>query len=285
MKLANIQGRAHLVSEAGGCDINTASAGKFSADLDELIPVLNDLKTWATNEKPTLDASLSTTALATDLSQLDAPIQRPSQIFAIGLNYQAHADEGGLEVPKEPMVFTKFASSLAGPGADVPVVSGTVDWEVELVAVIGKPGRNISEGDALSHVAAYCVGQDISNREKQFVSQPAQFSLAKSHLAFSPIGPWLTTADEVDPNNLKISCGNEEQVLQDGHTSLMMFNTAQIIAYLSTFCELRTGDLIFTGTPDGVGIGRQPPLFVQEGWTVTSTIEKLGELKNTFVKA
>ncbi len=282
MKIARINGRAHIVSADGGFDVAAASNGAFSDDPQDLLTKVPDLQKWVDTEQPVLDPMLSVEKLSQNLSMLDAPITNPSQIFAIGLNYKAHSEESGLEVPKEPMVFTKFPSSLAGPSARAPLPSKMVDWEVELVVVIGTPGRNISKADAMTHVAAYCVGQDVSDRASQFVSTPAQFSLAKSFASFSPIGPWLTTSDDVDASSLRISCRTEEQVLQDGNTSQLIFDIPTLISYLSNVCELRTGDLIFTGTPDGVGIARSPHLFIDNGWVIESTIDGLGTIRTSF---
>jgi len=196
------------------------------------------------------------------------------QVFAIGLNYADHADETGLEIPEQPMVFTKWTSSLAGPGAVVSLPADTVDWEVELVAVVGKGGRDIAAADALDHIAGYCIGQDISERRLQMASTPAQFSLAKSLRNFSPIGPWLTTLDEIaDPMDLAIGCRREGETLQSSRTSNLIFDVPTLIEYLSARVELMPGDILFTGTPDGVGVGRRPRVFIEPGWTITGVHE------------
>ncbi len=281
MKIANLGGRAHIVTPKGGIDVAAASMGHFSSDPRNLLGRLAELAAWFEDADPGLDPNLSTIELQADLSRLDAPIGDPEQIFAIGINYPGHVQESGMEVPEHPMVFTKFPSSLAGPLAHVPLPSGTVDWEVELVVVIGEPGRNISKEKAMNHVAGYCVGQDYSDRISQFVSDPAQFCMAKSFEAFSPIGPWITTPDEVDVSSLRLTCANSEEVLQDGTTADLIFDVPTLIAYLSSVCELRTGDLIFTGTPEGIGAVRKPPMFIKDGWSITSSIEGLGSIKNT----
>lgn len=280
MKIASIGGRAHIVTPKGGIDIAAASGGKFSSHVKTLMSQTTELGSWLGGATPDYDPALSTSTLQANLSRLDAPIGDPDQIFAIGVNYPGHVKESGLQTPSDPMVFTKFQSSLAGPGAQVPLPSQTVDWEVELVVVVGKAGRSISKDDAMKHVAGYCVGQDLSDRSTQFVSDPAQFSMGKSYEAFSPIGPWITTADEVDAAALRLTCSNDGQSLQDGNTKDMIFDVPALIAYLSSICELHVGDLIFTGTPDGVGIGRKPYMFISDGWKLTSTIEDLGTLEN-----
>lgn len=280
MKLANIGGRAHIISEVGGADIAQLTGGKFPADMRSLLDQIAELAIWLDEKKPGLDPAFSEAVLGENLSALDAPISNPSQIFAVGLNYQAHGIETGMAIPDEPMIFTKFPSSIAGPGDVIRLPADTVDWEVEMVIVIGKPGRNITRDAALAHVAGYCVGQDLSERRLQMASKPPQFSLAKSFEAFAPIGPWITTADEVDCRQLGIGSSIGGEVLQDGNTSQMIFDVPTLVTYLSNVCELRTGDLIFSGTPDGVGFSRQPPRFLADGDLLESHIHGLGRLSN-----
>lgn len=283
MRLANVEGRACVVSDTGGVDLYDASDGGFGPLVDDVIGVLDELGGWLADVGPQLDPNLSTDALTDDLSRLGPPVTRPRQVFAIGLNYADHATESGLELPAQPMVFPKWVSSLAGPAASVKLPADSVDWEVELVAVIGKAGRNIEVADALDHVAGFCVGQDLSERNLQMASVPPQFGLAKSMANFSPTGPWLTTLDELDdPNDLAIGCSLGDEVLQSSRTSHLIFDVPTVVAYLSDHVELFVGDLIFTGTPDGVGFGRQPQRFIEPGWTITSEIEGLGRLVNSF---
>ena len=284
MRLANVAGRACLVTPTGGVDLFAASDGRFPDNVDAAIGQLAEIAAWFEAADVALDPGLSTNALLDDLSRLGPPVTRPPQIFAIGLNYADHAEETGLELPSQPMVFTKFASSLAGPGAEVPVLADTIDWEVELVAVIGTGGRDIAAADAWSHIAGFCIGQDVSERRLQMASAPAQFSLAKSLRNYSPIGPWITTLDELDhPADLAISCRRDDEVLQSSRTTSLIFDVPSLVEYLSAHVELLTGDLIFTGTPDGVGVGRRPRVFIQPGWEIRSEIEGLGHLHNSFV--
>ncbi len=280
MKIANINGRAHIVTQTGGVDIETASQGKFGADPQRLIEQLDELKAWYAQNKPAEDSSLSTVALQQDLSRLCSPVPNPGQVFAVGLNYKAHGNEVAMAIPEQPMIFTKFSSSIAGPGATIVLPADTVDWEVELVVVIGKRGRHIHASAALDHIAGYCVGQDISERTLQMANNPPQFSIAKSFEAFAPTGPWLTTADEVDVNSLRLTCRAGGETLQDGNTKDMLFNVPTLIAYVSGICELRAGDVIFSGTPDGVGFVRNPPRFIKDGWLLESSIEGLGSMAN-----
>ena len=284
MKLANVEGRACIVTDEGGIDLAAASSGMFSSLVDDVIPVLTQVGAWMQEATPELDPSLSTETLQGELERLGPPVTRPVQVFAIGLNYADHADETGLDLPEQPMVFTKWTSSLAGPGAVVSLPADTVDWEVELVVVIGRGGRDIVAADAFDHIAGYCIGQDISERRLQMASSPAQFSLAKSLQNFSPVGPWLTTLDELgDPNDLAIGCHKDDEVLQQSRTSHLIFDVPTLIEYLSARIELLPGDMIFTGTPDGVGVGRRPRVFIEPGWTITSEIEGLGQMQTRFV--
>jgi 2-keto-4-pentenoate hydratase/2-oxohepta-3-ene-1,7-dioic acid hydratase in catechol pathway len=284
MKIASIRGRALILTQAGHIDIHHASQGRFPSASDDLIPLLPEVKAWYETEQPAVTNSGSIAALESNLSQLDPPLMRPRQIFAIGLNYKSHAEEVDMAVPNSPMVFTKFPSSITGPGDPIPLPPGTVDWEVELVAVIGKGGRNISRNQAMDHICAYTIGQDVSERTLQMADSPPQFSLAKSHQGFAPIGPWLTTADEItNPQDLAIQCNLDGEVLQSARTSMMIFDIATQVTHLSSVCELFPGDLIFTGTPDGVGMSRTPPRFLEAGKTLSSSIEGLGAMRNPCV--
>jgi 2-keto-4-pentenoate hydratase/2-oxohepta-3-ene-1,7-dioic acid hydratase in catechol pathway len=213
-------------------------------------------------------------------------VPRPAKVFAIGMNYREHAKEAGLEIPKSPVVFTKFPNCLVGPRADVELSSDFVDWEVELVVVIGRGGRRIAESKAFEHVAGYCVGQDISDRRIQFSDKPPQFSMGKSIDTFGPIGPALVSVDGVgQPNDLALTCDVAGERMQDARTSDMIFSVAELIAFLSSMCTLEPGDLIFTGTPSGVGSTRNPRRYLKAGEEIVSTIEHLGTLVNRCVPA
>src|SRR5665213_2849175 len=282
MRLANLDGRATIVADDGIIDVANASNGAFSASIEKCLGQLDKLDAWYRSAQPTLTQKIGVDTLAQDTRL--GPVVRPQQVFAIGLNYRQHAAESGLEVPKEPMVFTKFASSVCGPNEQLPIPGPSTDYEAELVVIIGATLRNVGVDEALAGVAGYCVGQDYSDREWQFRGSPPQFSLAKSFRNFAPIGPWLTTADEIaDPNDLAISTTVNDVVMQDSTTSDMVFSVAHLISYLSSVCELRRGDLIFTGTPQGVGHARQPPVFLQPGDVVVTSIEGLGTIRNVVV--
>ncbi|MFD6224381.1 fumarylacetoacetate hydrolase family protein [Nocardia asteroides] len=284
MKLANLAGRATLVTDDGIVDIHDGSDGRLPRDPDRALEMLADIDRWYRRECPDLDPAHTAVSLAADPSPLGPPVVRPSQIFAIGLNYAAHAAETKRLLPTTPLVFTKFASALAGPGETIALPTQTCDWEVELVVVVGRAGREIPIGSALEHVAGYCVGQDISERNSQLAGERPQFAMAKSHRGFAPIGPWLTTPDELtDPGDLAIEASIDGQNVQTGRTSDMIFDVSTLISYLSQTCELCVGDLIFTGTPPGVGQSRTPPRFLAPGDLLCSQIEGLGGLRNRFV--
>jgi 2-keto-4-pentenoate hydratase/2-oxohepta-3-ene-1,7-dioic acid hydratase in catechol pathway len=219
-----------------------------------------------------------------DEAALGPPVPRPAKVFAIGVNYREHVREAGMEMPKTPMVFTKFPSCLAGPRADVVLSSTYVDWEVELVVVVGRGGRNIAEARALEHVAGYTVGQDVSDRKLQFSDQPPQFCLGKSIDTFGPTGPAVVSLDGVrDPNDLALTCDVSGERMQDGRTSDMIFPVPALLAYVSARCTLEPGDLVFTGTPSGIGSTRNPRRYLHAGEVVTSTIEDLGTMVNRCV--
>ncbi len=228
-------------------------------------------------------ASAETVALA-DVTLL-APVQRPGKIFAIGLNYRDHVEESGMEVPQNQVWFTKAVTSVAGPTQDVliPRVSDYVDYEVELVAVIGKGGKNISAADAASHVFGYTAGNDVT--ERMWQHRTPQWSLGKSFDTHAPIGPWIVTADEIgDPHGLDVACFVNDDRRQSSNTKHLIFNIWQQIEHLSAAMTLEPGDLIFTGTPSGVGAARDPRLFLAPGDVLRTTIAGIGELRNVIRK-
>jgi 2-keto-4-pentenoate hydratase/2-oxohepta-3-ene-1,7-dioic acid hydratase in catechol pathway len=205
-------------------------------------------------------------------------VGRVGKFICIGLNYSDHAAETGAAVPAEPVVFMKATSAICGPddGIEIPRGSEKTDWEVELGVVIGKPGKYISEADALSHVAGYCVVNDVSERAFQ-LEGTGQWVKGKSADGFGPIGPWLVTADEVpDPQDLSMWLEVDGRRRQDGSTRTMVYGVAFLISYLSRFMSLQAGDVISTGTPPGVGMGQKPPVYLKPGSRVRLGIEGLG---------
>ena len=248
IRMASAGGRAMIESGGRLIDVSRHSGGKFSADPMALLAQWEAFADWARNQQA--DGSEPTA----DAVGLDACVPRPRSVFAIGVNYRDHGQEADLEIPKSPMVFTKFPSCLAGPAADIPLTSNRVDWEAELVVVIGRGGQRIAAKDALAHVAGYTAGQDVSDRRQQFSDKPPQFCLGKSARAFGPNGPAVVSLDSfANPLDLAISCDINNERMQESRTSMMIFNVPELIAFLSRWCELAPGDLIFTGTPAGVG--------------------------------
>lgn len=283
MKLANLHGRATLVVDQGTIDVEKASEGRFSADTGVLVGQLEQVRSWFDEQHPDVTESTTLERVMRD-SGLGPVIAQPGQVFAIGLNYRTHAKEMALTLPTKPMVFTKFPSSVAGANASFSIVSAKTDWESELVVVFAKRGRHLALDESLTYVAGYCVGQDLSDRELQLLGSPAQFSLGKSYENFAPFGPWLTTIDEIpDPNKLAISCEVNGVRYQDSNTSDMVFSVAQLVSYLSSVVEIRPGDIMYTGSPHGVGQGQKPPRFLQAGDVLETTIEGLGSLRNVGV--
>ncbi len=217
---------------------------------------------------------------------LDAPIPDPRQVFAIALNYAPHAAEAGYTAPDLPLVFTKYPSCVTGPDTTVSLPEGNVDWEIEVVAVVGKGGRDIAEADAWEALAGVTGGQDLSERVLQLAGRPAQFSLAKSHAGFGPTGPWIVTPDELDdPDDIAFASYLDGEPLQSGRTSSMIFSIPRLVAHLSSVVELLPGDLIFTGTPEGVGNRMSPPRFLQPGETLVSRFDGIGEITQRLVEA
>jgi 2-keto-4-pentenoate hydratase/2-oxohepta-3-ene-1,7-dioic acid hydratase in catechol pathway len=218
--------------------------------------------------------------------KLLAPVPEPQKVICIGLNYADHAKESGVPAPPEPVVFSKFATAVCGHEAPIvlPSVSQAVDYEAELVAVIGVGGRNIARERALEHVAGYCVGHDVSARDWQLEKPSKQWLLGKSFDTFAPFGPELVTADEVgDAGNLHISLRLNGQTMQDSSTHQLIFPIDELVAYISQVCTLSPGDVIFTGTPPGVGFARKPPVFLKPGDVCEVEIERLGVLRNSVV--
>ena len=214
------------------------------------------------------------------------PVANATKFICIGLNYSDHAAESNMALPAEPVVFGKWTSAIQGPNDDVEIPRGSekTDWEVELGVVIGTPGRHIAKADALSHVAGYCVVHDVSERAFQ-LERGGTWDKGKGCDTFGPIGPWLVTADEVDPQNLNLWLEVDGHRYQDGTTANMIFDVATIVSYLSDFCTLEAGDIISTGTPAGVGLGQKPPVYLRAGQTVRLGIEGLGEQTQTMIAA
>jgi len=282
MRIANVSGRVALIVGAGASggraiDIERESNGRFKADPQALYASWDDFVAWA--------RTITAAGVAFTDADLGPVTPLPPQVFAIGVNYGAHAKESGLETATRPVVFTKFPSSVSGPFDTIELPPGSVDYEVELVVVIGKRADRVTADQAWSYVAGLTMGQDLSERELQLGGPaPQQFSMGKSYKGFSPIGPVLVTVDEfTNPDDVKITTSVNGKELQNGRTSEMIFSVPQIIAFLSGVTPLLPGDVIFTGTPAGIGWSRDPKVLLKPGDELLTTGEGIGEMRHHFV--
>lgn len=262
--------RPGLIAEGGVIDL---SAEGFR-DAIAFMAAPTSVQADVAKKKPTISL---------DGVKLKAPIS-PPRIFGIGLNYADHAAESKMEPQKVPTVFIVLSSAVVGPEGDVilPKASSMVDYEVELAVVIGRPGYQIPAAQAMEHVFGYTIMNDVSARDVQRAT--TQWSLGKSFPTFAPLGPWVVSKDEVpDPHTLGISLSIGQEKLQDSNTSHLMFKIPQLIEYISGITPLETGDIISTGTPAGVGMGRNPQRWLKPGEEMVLRIEKIGELRNKLV--
>jgi 2,4-diketo-3-deoxy-L-fuconate hydrolase len=279
VRIANLSGRLVLITDAGAVDVEQASAGRFSSDPQRVYERWFEFLEWAA-EAP------SAAAVAFGVEQLGPPVPQPLQVFGIGANYRSHAAEGGLEVPEFPMVFTKYVSSFTGPVGEIELPSDAVDWEVELVFVIAQTARNVPAERGWEYVAGITVGQDLSEREIQLRGEIPQMSIGKSLPGFSPMGPFLVTPDELpDRDLLAISCSVDGETVQQASTGDLVFSVPALVAELSALVPLLPGDVVFTGTPAGVGLACRPPRFLRPGQQLVSRIEGIGEMRHTFRNA
>lgn len=281
MRVANLNDRGVLVaSETTAVDIATASQGRFGPGISALYQDWDAFRTWAATYHP--DGA----SVTIDPALLGAPSPQPRQVFAIGLNYRDHAAESGFALPDGlPPVFTKFPTCLTGPNTTVTLpAGGNCDWEVELVVIIGRRASHIDEADAWDYVAGLTVGQDLSERISQLAGPAPQFSFGKSYTGFGPVGPWLVTPDEL-PNrdDLELGCTLDGVIMQKSRTSNLIYPIGKLIAALSAGVTLLPGDLIFTGTPAGVGLAQTPNRYLQAGEVLHSWIEGIGGITQTFV--
>jgi len=278
VRFGTVDGRFVLVDDGRALDVERASGGSLPADVIAALERWDDVRTWST----TADWSA---AYAVTPEQLGAPVPMPRQVFAIGLNYAPHAAEAGFTPPERPMVFTKFPTCITGPVATVVLPEGNVDWEIEVVAVVGRGGFGIPRAEAWDSLAALTLGQDLSERLLQLAPPSPQFSLGKSHPGFGPTGPVAVTLDEIgDPHALAFESRIGDEVLQSDTTASLIFGIDVLVEYLSAIVPLLPGDLIFTGTPGGVGNRRTPQRFLQPGETLVSRLDGVGEIRQTFVR-
>jgi 2,4-diketo-3-deoxy-L-fuconate hydrolase len=273
-RFANVEGRSALVDSDGHWfDVSRVTGGAIPVDPMDAWRRLDELHGAAgafTGAPP--DGNLND-------AEVRPPIPSPRSVFAVGLNYRSHADESKMKVPDSPLIFTKFPSCLAGPTDPVVLGGTTDDYEAELVVVIGRGGRNIRREDAWGHVGGLTAGQDISDRALQFAAEPPHFDLGKSRDTYGPIGPVVVSTDSfADPSDLLITCDVNGERRQEDRTSNLIFDIPALVSYLSGILSLRSGDLIFTGTPEGVGAASLR--FLAEGDVITTTIEGIGSLIN-----
>ena len=274
-RFANVAGRAALVDDDDRWyDLATLTNGAMP---DHPMAALAHEKGLHEAAKLLADAVPNGSMADADLG---SPVPAPRNAFGIGLNYRPHAEESNMELPEVPLVFGKFTSCVVGPRDDVEIRSETVDWEVELVVVIGSPGRDIPADSAWDHVMGLTVGQDISDRALQMASKPPHFDLGKSRDTFGPMGPVLVSTDSFDdPTDLAITCDINGERKQEDRTTSLLFSVAELIEYLSAIITLDVGDVIFTGTPAGVGAASKTVLG--PGDVITSSIEGIGTMVNT----
>ncbi len=273
-QLANVGGRAALVAGGDYYDLATVTDNAIGPDPMTAVARFGDLHAV---DLAGLDPSGSLEG-----ADLGPPVPAPKNCFGIGLNYHSHVEEAALEIPTTPVVFTKFPSCISAPNADVEIVGDAIDYEAELVVVIGKGGRGIAAKDAWSCVAGLTAGQDVSDRALQFAAKPPHFDLGKSRDGYGPIGPVLVSTDSFEnPGDLAIECRVNGEARQSATTAQLIFDVPFLVEYLSAILTLSPGDLIFTGTPEGVGIATGGLLKV--GDVVETTIAGIGSLRNRCV--
>ena len=279
MKLARFElegtQRIGVIEGHNVVDLTERVAG-LGQDMKTLIARWDSLRSDIESLRQKCDAKL-------DDIRLLAPITRPGKIWGLGLNYMDHIRETGREPPEFPTFFAMAQTSIVGPGETVfvPRVSDKVDYEGELVFIVGRGGRHIPEAEALDHVFGYCCGNDVSVRDWQ--RRTGQFSIGKSFDTHAPLGPWIVTADEIDPSNLQLRTTVSNELRQESNTREMRFDTAFQLAHLSQAMTMEPGDVVFTGTPAGVGVAFEPPKFLKAGDVVDVEIEGIGVLSNPFV--
>jgi len=276
-RLANVGGRGALVDGDRYYDLEELADGALSPDPMGALTtpgLLAELASGLSGRQPT--------GLLTEAT-LGPPVPRPRNSYGIGLNYRSHAEEASMEIPDVPLVFTKFPSCITGPFDEVRLRSDRCDYEGELVVVVGPGGADIDPADAWDHVVGLTVGQDVSDRPAQFMNEPPQMNLGKSFDTFGPVGPVVVSPDCFDdPDDLILTTHVNGEARQDDRTSNMVFPVADLVAFLSRITTLATGDIIFTGTPDGTGAAQG--LFLADGDVITTTIDGIGTMANACVR-
>jgi 2,4-didehydro-3-deoxy-L-rhamnonate hydrolase len=276
-RIANANGRAALVVGDQYFDLERLSDGLIGPDPMDAVRRSSELHAWQLRAE---DGATPDGLLAD--ADLRPPVPNPRSSFAVGLNYRNHAAEAGMELPAAPLVFSKFSTCFVGPLDDVVLNSSTADYEAELVVVIGTGGRNIAANDAWSYVAGVTAGQDISDRALQFAAAPPHFDLGKSRDTYGPLGPVLVSTDSfANPNDIAIVCRVNGETKQADTTASLIFDVPALIAYLSSILTLTPGDVIFTGTPEGVGATKG--VFLNPGDVIETEIAGIGAMKNICV--
>ncbi|MFI7171246.1 fumarylacetoacetate hydrolase family protein [Rhodococcoides fascians] len=278
MKLANIRGRACAAVGSGLVDLNSVSDAQLPAD-----PMAYVDSGIAERAKHFLAAHRDLEPVSAETNDFGPPVPRPGKILAVALNFYDHAVESKRDVPGEPAVFPKLTSSLCGPfdAIEVPTTCTMIDYEAEVVIAIGKRMRGVQAADVWDHVAGITAGQDISDRFEQRRPPLGQFSLAKSYDTFSPIGPYLATLDEFPDLNRIALCGRlGDTQVQFGTTAQLIFSIPELVAWTCRYITLEPGDLIFTGTPEGVGTRREPPLYLKDGMILETEVTGVGVMRN-----
>jgi len=282
VRLANYQGRATIVIDRHAVDVQTASDGSFGSDPMLLSDLAHHdaLRTLANgaraNDWPLLDEA-----------HLGAPVPRPPKGFGVALNYRQHAIESGRDLPTEPHLFGKMDNCVCGPFDEIVVPMGRthIDYEAELVIVFGRTCKEATRENAWSFLAGLTAGQDISDRAEQFRPPVKQFTIAKSYDTFGPIGPYLVTADELaHPDALELEGRVSGEVMQHSNTSDLIFDVPALVVWLSRYITFHPGDLVWTGTPGGVGEARNPQRFLRAGDVVETEIEGIGTMRNPVVE-
>lgn len=279
MRFVNHAGRMTLLtSDDEGLDVSQSSNGQLPSDPGEALDRWPEVLAWAGQQNGHAGSAI-------DWASVGAPSPRPRQALGVGLNYASHADEAGFEIPDTPLIFTKLQAALVGPYDDVPLSSATVDWEVELVVVMGREARNVDAAQAWDYIAGFTLGQDYSDREVQNrPTRDPQVTLGKSRPGFGPTGPTLATLDEfADRDDVELTCRLNGDEVQRGRTSDLIFTVTDLVAYLSEVTRLYPGDVIFTGTPPGVGATRQPPQFLAPTDVVESWAAEIGTMRQVLV--
>jgi 2,4-didehydro-3-deoxy-L-rhamnonate hydrolase len=282
MRFANVSGRAALVIDGRAVDIEQASEGRIGSD-----PMVYSDLAWHPALRE-LAASIDPAAWPElDMATLGAPVPRPPKGFGVALNYRSHAIESNKDIPTEPHFFGKTENCVCGPYDEIVVPAGRdmIDYEAEMVIAFGRTCAKATEADAWSFIAGVTAGQDISDRGEQFRPPVKQFTIAKTYDTFGPTGPFLVTPDELpDPDSIGVQGRIDGEIVQDGNTDDLIFSVPALVAWLSRFITFRPGDLVWTGTPGGVGEARTPQLFLRDGMILETEVEGVGTMRNPVVE-